>query len=195
MGDTKFNLPGMTEKKSYERYRTELFLWKSITSVSESKRGPMVALSLPDDHESRIKDKVFEKMTIEQLSTKTGFDELIIVMDSVLLKDSLTDAFDKYNEFEKYSRTSETVSEFIGEFDLKNSKLSKLNIKLPSEILAFKLLIHSNLTPEEQMLVKSGIDYSNRESMYEQTKTSLKKFKSEKFWRLKLIIRYQIGIS
>ena len=36
-----------------------------------------------------------------------------------------------------------------------------------------------NISNEEQMLVKSGIDYSKRETMYEQTKASLKKFKSD----------------
>ena len=31
------------------------------------------------------------------------------------------------------------------------------------------------------MLVKSGIDYSNNSSMYEQTKSSLRKFKSDTY--------------
>ena len=177
--DTKINMPVLSKSKPYDRYKFELALWKSITTVPPNKLGPMVALSLPDDHESMIKDKVFEKMDIVQLSSDTGYDDLIVLMDSVLLKDSLSDAFEKYNDFEKYSRTSETVADFIEEFDLKYNRLSRFNIKLPSEILAFKLLIHSNITDEEQMLVKSGIDYSDKETMYEQTKTSLKKFKSE----------------
>ena len=101
-------------------------------------------------------------MNIEQLSSNTGYDDLIALMDSVLLKDNLSDAFEKYNDFEKFSRTSETVSEFIEEFDLKYNRLSRFNIKLPSEILAFKLLIHSNITVEEQMLVKPGIYYSKK---------------------------------
>ena len=177
--DTKFNMPVLTKSKPYERYKAELSLWKSITSVPASKIGPMIALSLPEDHESKIKDKVFDKMNMTSLSSDTGYEELVRFMDSTLLKDSLSDAFERYNEFEKFSRTSESVSEFIEEFDLKYNKLSRFNIKLPPEILAFKLLIHSNISTEEQMLVKSGIDYSVKDTMYEQTKASLKKFKGE----------------
>ena len=179
MADTKINMPILGKDKPYDRYKFELQLWKSITTMSDNKIAPMIALSLPDDHESKIKDKVFEKMTIEQLSAATGYKNLITLMDSVLLKDKLADAFEKYNDFEKFSRTSESVSEFIEEFDLKYNRLSRLKITLPSEILAFKLLIHCNITAEEQMLVKSGIDYEKKETMYEQTKTSLKKFKTE----------------
>ena len=164
--DTKMSMPVLSKSKQYDRYKFELSLWKSITTVPLTKLGPMVALSLPDDHESKIKDKVFEKMTIEQLSSNTGYEDLITLMDSILLKDSLSDAFEKYNDFEKFSRTSESVSEFIDEFDLKYNKLSRFNIKLPSEILAFKLLIHVNISKEEIMLVKSGIDYSNKEIDY-----------------------------
>ncbi len=177
--DTKINMPTLTKSKPYERFKAELSLWKSITTVPVNKLGPMIALSLPDDHESRIKDKVFDKMGIEQLGCNTGYDDLITFMDSVLLKDSLSDAFERYNDFEKFSRTSESVVEFIEEFDSKYNKLSRFNIKLPPEILAFKLLIHANITKEEEMLVKSGIDYSMKDTMYEQTKASLKKFKGE----------------
>ena len=177
--DIKVPMPILTKSKLYERYKIELELWKSITTVPKTKIGPMIALSLPDDHESKIKDKVFDKIDIADLSKDSGYNDLIKLMDSILLKDSLSDAFDKYNDFEKYSRTTESVSEFIEEFDLKYTRLSKFSIKLPPEILAFKLLIHVNITKEEQMLVKSGIDYSNKDTMYEQTKSSLRKFKSD----------------
>ena len=75
--DIKINLPVLTATKAYDRYKTELSLWKTITTVPAKKLGPVVALSLPDDHESRIKDKVFEQMTIEELSSDTGYDDLI----------------------------------------------------------------------------------------------------------------------
>ena len=100
-------------------------------------------------------------------------------MDKHLGKDSLTDAFDKFNEFERYSRTTESVNAFISEFDNCYQKLVKLGIKLPPEILAFKLLNQVNISQEEQMLVKSGIDYTEKDKMYEQTQSSLKKFKGD----------------
>ena len=177
--DTKINMPILSDSKPYERFKAELSLWKSITTVPANKLGPVIALSLPENHESKIKDKVFDQMDMVKLSSNTGYDDLVSLMDSILLKDSLSDVFEKYNDFEKFSRTSESVGDFIEEFDLKYNRLLKLGVKLPSEILAFKLLIHVNITKEEQMLVKSGINYSVKDTMYEQAKTSLRKFKAE----------------
>ena len=53
MADTKINMPILGKDKQYDRYKIELSLWKSITTVPNKKLGPMVALSLPDDHESK----------------------------------------------------------------------------------------------------------------------------------------------
>ena len=84
---------------------------------------------------------LLDELIQEQLSDESGIDELIKILDKHLGKDELSDAFDKYIDFEKYSRTSETVTEFIAEFDNKYQKLVKQKIELPEEILAFKLLI------------------------------------------------------
>ena len=52
-------------------------------------------------------------------------------------------------------------------------------MKLPSEILMFKLLRKANIGKEEKMLVLTGMDYANKETPYEEAKTSLKKFKGD----------------
>ena len=177
--DTKFSMPLLTENKSYDRFKTELALWKSVTTVPISKIGPMIVLALPENHSSKIKDKVLENIDLDSLKCDQGYDNLMKFMDSVLAKDSLTDVFEKYVDFEKYARTHESVVEFIEEFDLKLKRLQKFNINLPPEILAFKLLIQANITQEELMLVKSGMNYNEKQTLYEQTKISLKKFKSQ----------------
>ena len=51
---------------------------------------------------------------------------------------------------------------------------------LPSEILAFKLLRKANISKEEIMLVLTGMNYSNKETLYDEAKQSLKKFKGDK---------------
>lgn len=52
-------------------------------------------------------------------------------------------------------------------------------MKLPPEILAFKLLRNSKISDEEKMLVLTGMDYENRDTLYEQAKRSLKKFNGD----------------
>ena len=43
-------------------------------------------------------------------------------------------------------------------------------MKLPSEILAFKLLRKANITKEEKMLVLTGMNYDNKDALYEEAK-------------------------
>lgn len=50
-------------------------------------------------------------------------------------------------------------------------------MKLPSDILAFKLLRKANITKEEKVLVLTGMNYENKLTLYEEAKRSLKKFK------------------
>ena len=184
---SKIPIPILTEEKNYERYKLELTCWLKLGEVAKSKQGVAVALSLPEKHSSKIKDKVFNEMTIEQLSeeedaetqTRAGIDQLIDLLDKHLRKDDLSDVFDKYLDFEKYYRTIESVQEFTAEFDNKYRKLLKHDIVIPQTILAFKLLIQANITPEEQMLVKSGINYTMKDTMYDQCIISMKKFKGD----------------
>ena len=48
---------------------------------------------------------------------------------------------------------------------------------LPAEILAFKLLRKANITKEEKLLVLTRMNYDNKETLFEEAKKSLKKFK------------------
>ena len=45
------------------------------------------------------------------------------------------------------------------------------------EILSFKLLRKANITKEEKLLVLTGMNYDDKETLYEEAKKSLKKFK------------------
>ena len=49
-------------------------------------------------------------------------------------------------------------------------------MKLPSEILAFKLIRRANISRVEKMLVLTGMNFNNKDSLYEEAKRSLKKF-------------------
>lgn len=47
------------------------------------------------------------------------------------------------------------------------------------EILAFKILRKAKLGKEEKLLVLTGMNYEHKETLYEEAKTSLQKFKSD----------------
>ena len=70
-----------------------------------------------------------------------------------------------------------SITEYIASFDSQYRKREKLNMKLPSEILAFKLLRKAYIVKEEKMLVLTGMNYANKETLYEEAKTFLKNSK------------------
>ena len=63
------------------------------------------------------------------------------------------------------------ISEYVADFDLKFRKLGKLHIKLPTEILAFKLLRNENLNKQEKIIVLTDVKIEEKENM--ETKHSL----------------------
>ena len=98
-------------------------------------------------------------------------------MDSHLKNDDLADSLEKIKDFEDFHRQFEmSITE---SFDSRYRKIEKLNMKLPSEILAFNLLRKANIGKEEKMLFLTGMSYANKETVYEEAKTSLKKFKGD----------------
>ena len=174
----KINPPTML-KKSYERYKQELLAWKLVSDVAKSKQGIVVALSLPEDHETQIREKVFDEMDLNELKKEDGLEKLLTFIDSKLGKD-LTDCLEKFEEFENIQRDSEqSIVDYIAKFDQKYHRLVKLEMTLPPAILVFKLLRKANITKNERLLVLTGMDFSKKDELYEQEKKSLLKFKGE----------------
>ena len=52
--------------KNYERFRQELLTGKEITDLSKDKQCIVIALSLPEEDESQIREKVFDQIAIEK---------------------------------------------------------------------------------------------------------------------------------
>ena len=62
-------------------------------------------------------------------------------------------------------------------FEFRYRKIEKKQMKIPSEILAFKLLKKANLTRQENLLILTGMSFDNRGSLFEEAKKALKKYK------------------
>ena len=175
---TRINPPTFNKAKTYERFRQELLAWTEITDLSKDKQGIAIALSLPDDDESQIREKVFDQIAIDDLKSNDGLTVLINFLDEHLAKDDLTDSLEKIEDFDDFYRTDgQSVTEYIAIFDSKYKKIEKKKMILTPEILAFKLLRKANITKKEKRLVLTGMNYENKTTLYEEAKKSLKKFK------------------
>ena len=115
-----------------------------------SKQGIVIALSLLENEAFHIKEKVFSQVSLDDLKKEEGLDILIQFLDKHLKKNDLTNSIEKFEEFDDYQRAEgQSITEFIDSFDSKYRRIEKLNMKMPSEILAFKLLRKANISREE----------------------------------------------
>ena len=166
-----------TTSYMYEQWKLETRAWTLITDLSREKQAITVALLLPADHTSKIKEKVFEQLELEELRKESGLSTLFDFLDKHLQKDGLTDILEKFEDFENYKRKDgQSMHEYVCLFDFKYRKIEKLQINLPPEILAFKLLQGANISRQEQLIILTRIDYEKKATMYEEAKTMLKRF-------------------
>ena len=178
---TRINPPKFLKSKNYERYRQELTAWREITDLSKDKQGIAIALSLPEEDESQIREKVFDQIPVDDLKSDDGLTVLLNFLDKHLAKDDLTDSLEKFEDFDDFYRNDgQSIHEYVAEFDTKYWKIEKKDMTLPPEILAFKLLRKACITKEEKLLVLTGMNYENKKTLYEEAKKSLKKFKGER---------------
>ena len=178
MSEAKQAVPSM-EGKTYSRYSKELAGWNIITSVKEEKRGMVVALSLPDKGHKDIKEKVFNELKVEDLAAAGGLKKLTDFMDKHLKKADLEACWENFVNFLNCKREKKSVSDFISEFDSKYNLIKCDGLTLPSSILAFMLLYNANISEDDRKLVCTGIDFKNKDKMYDEAKESLHKYKGD----------------
>ena len=175
--DTEISIPTLTGSTNYELWKLQTQAWTVVTELSKEKQAVAVALNLPEDDGRKIKEKVFGELELDVLNSENGMNVLFESLDRYFLEDELMNSWNKFENFEKFERKhGQNIREYAADFDLKFRKLEKINIKLPSEILAFKLLRNANLSKQEKMLVLTGVNFAEKGNMYQQTKHSLIKF-------------------
>ena len=101
MSSTKLDVPKFSSEKPYERYKVELQAWSLTTSAEKAKQGLLVALSLPEDDASNIRDKVFSELDLNELKKDDGLKTLTDYFDKQFGRDDLTVAYERYIKFER----------------------------------------------------------------------------------------------
>ena len=166
--------PPNFSSQNFELYKQELRAWSEVIEISRSKQAIVIALSIKD---TATRENVLSQLSLEDLKQDNGLEILINFLDSFLGKVEISDALEKYEDFENFQRADhQSIKDFIACFDMKYRKLEKLKINLPQEILAFKILGKANISREMRLMVLSGINFADNDTMYEQAKGSLRKF-------------------
>ncbi|KAG1651277.1 hypothetical protein GQR58_027299 [Nymphon striatum] len=97
--------PVFTAQKPYSRWIDEIKAWKALTDLDKRKMGVAIALSLPEEGLSSIRDKVFSDLILDELNSDDGVDSLIEFMDKIFKMDELSEAYEFYTEFDRFRRS------------------------------------------------------------------------------------------
>lgn len=155
--------PLFDETKSYESWKNEIQIWKLVTELDQRKRALAVALSLT----GRARTIALE-MPADDLNKDNGLTTLLQKLDTVYLKEEKPRQYDAYTEFDNLKRDGNvSMLDYIIEFERIYNKMSKLKMKLPDAVLAFKLLETAGLTVKDKQLALTAcadLTFSNMKS-------------------------------
>jgi len=172
--------------KSYETYKFELECWTKLTKIEKKRQAAEILFGLPPSSKDEFKtrDYIISKMTTEEIAAEdgSGITTLIKHMDDLLRKDDLGRLWNRYVAFDSVRRTTQPISEYIADFGIKYSDLAKdASVKLPSAILALMLIRRANLCQTDVKLALTGLDYTKKDSLYDQAISALRKYAGDSF--------------
>ena len=169
--------PAFTEQKSYSRWIEEIKAWQALTDLDKKKQGLAIALSLPEEGQSSVRDKVFSEINAGDLNAHDGVKKLTDFLDKIFKKDELSEAYESYVEFDRFRRSkASSMEDYVTEFKKLYNKTKKFKMELSQPVLAFKLLECSDLEIKDRQLVLTSVDYDKTTTLFKQMSVSLKKF-------------------
>ena len=144
------SLPVLSKAEDFDEWKRDIEIWKAITTIEEAKQGPCLYRSL--DGQAK---KACCNIKVADICSAQGYKLIMDKLSEVFEKDQEQDLFEKCRQFETYKRTSETISEYVAEFERLHERITGEEMKYPDSVLAYKLLINANISDEKQQLCRA----------------------------------------
>ena len=163
----------------YEQWKKDIELWTSFTDLPKEKMAIAVHLSLT----GRARQASSE-LTVSELKSDTGIDNLLLKLDRVFLQDKNWRCFNNYLAFENYQRQPETsIDQYLSEFDRRHYKLKESDVVLPDAVIACRLLKSCNLSHVQFQLALS----TTTDMTFENMRATLKRLFSNEDGKIQCI--------
>ena len=165
------------EIEKYEDFKFETELWEKFTSIDKNKRGFTVYSHLPYDN--NIHDKI--RLAIQNDEIKIDADDAVTqifnVLDKTFKEDDLTSVYETWKVFKNFEKKeNESIENYIENYDKNVKQLKRKGINLPEVVLAMQILDGAKLEQKEKQIVLTGVNYNEKDKMFDQMKTALKKY-------------------
>ena len=147
--------------------------------MKKIEQGWLLFNALPEENISEAREKV--RLAIEAGSVDMGDDRkaeaIVGVLDVWFKSDDLSELCDYWKVFTRCVRAPvENMSQFSMKIDPRYANLKRLNCPLSSVVLAIHLLDSAKLSDSEQRLVLTAVNNSEKDQLYVQMQSSLRKF-------------------
>ena len=178
---TKLSAPVFGGEKSFEQYMMEVDAWCAVQhSVAKKDQAVVLALSLPDNDPTGVKDKLFHDVLLSELNSDDGVKIFKDFMEKLFKKDDLTLIYERYTQFEQCKREAkQSIEEYILEFDRRYKRAEKKGLVYPDVIKAFKLLDNGTASGPNKMITLTAVDFCKKGELYSQMQAALRKFQGE----------------
>ena len=128
------------------------------------KNAPVIFMTLTGEAREAILN-----MDIEKLTEKTDANNLMAELDKMYLKDKSSLAYEAYETFKKFVRSSGmNISDYVVKFEQLYFKGKSFHMEILDSVLAYRLLNNANLTNEPKQLVKATVSKMDYQIMKNQ---------------------------
>ena len=117
------------------------------------------------------------ELTLPNLNNDEGVTTLIYYFNWLFLKDELSKVYGRYVKFDRCKDSSIKMEDRILEFENFYNRINQkeMTFTAPSA-LAFKILNGATLNHRDRQLVLTGLDYTNKVTLFDQMRKALRKF-------------------
>ena len=160
------NPPVLSDVDNIDSWLHDLQIWKCVTDLEKKQQGPAIYFSLSDKIMNSCSD-----VTVPELNKDDGLNLLINKLEKLYVKDSKASAYLAYEKFASFQcPTDMNIIDYLNEFERLYYDIQRYEMTLPSGVLAYRVLISANLTPEKQRLARATITEMTYENMKKQLK-------------------------
>ena len=155
-------------------------LWTKFTKTEKKRQGFAVYNVLPTAKGVNEKVRLAMQNKEIKIDEDDSVDQLFIILDKWFKKDDLSIVCETWGAYKSLlKKESDTMDQFLNEYEKKVKELKKQGITLPEVVLAMQLLDSAGLDKKDKQIVLTAVDYTKKEEMYEQMKKALRKFFGE----------------
>ena len=156
---------------NYKQWKSLIKHWQNLSVLGKKQQSSAIIITL-----SGKALNTALQISETDLAKDDGVATLLKRLDTIYLKDELSEKFRALEAFETYRRPqSLSIRDFLIEFENKHFKVKEFGVTMSTDLLGFRLIKAANLSSDKEELVKATVTELN----YSEVKSKMNKIFSD----------------